>query len=472
MSELFDLLQDRYRALLARREKGESQPELWEAMSAFISDARQAGATLEDLDERSQVRAWMRLLADMLHAATGVYPDVTLPPLARGRLTASRMERRKPGVFWCIGWIAAGAAALSIVVWALVTRSSPSPPASPTEALEIVGSVEVGIGREGSADLELQTDVMCAGATSIAARFSVVEPLPAGTRWGWRLTQAGRLVASALSLTWETEGASLVTHVALPDARAMAGRYTLTFLVGDRPTAVRDFTVLTKTAQVSRLTVSTPDGEGGGEFAPGVEALLITYDYKGLCPAQPITRTLYWNGERMYESVQAWSGASEGHAVLEYRALDGSLLPSGEYEVVVGAERTAFTVAEQPPPAFWDITVALGVRPDGKPILPADIYGPFGYSTRLVYVIFHYAGMRDGQEWSVVWTRDGQEVHRQEETWSAAAAATEDTHWVAYYNEDGEPLGGGYYAVTLYIGAESQGTVSFWIFRPPPEEEE
>ena len=72
MSDLFDVLQERYQALVARTEGGEASDELLQDARDFVADARQAGAGIADLGERSQLRAWMRFLAQAVADATGI----------------------------------------------------------------------------------------------------------------------------------------------------------------------------------------------------------------------------------------------------------------------------------------------------------------------------------------------------------------------------------------------------------------
>ena len=55
-------------------------------MRSFIADAQRAGAVIAEPAERSQLRAFMRFLADVVYDATEVYPDTTLQPLDQERL--------------------------------------------------------------------------------------------------------------------------------------------------------------------------------------------------------------------------------------------------------------------------------------------------------------------------------------------------------------------------------------------------
>lgn len=112
-----------------------------------------------------------------------------------------------------------------------------------------------------------------------------------------------------------------------------------------------------------------------------------------------------------------------------------------------------------PEPAFSGLTVALGVLPSGEPLLVGN---DFDWNTRAVYAVFDYQGMRAGLPWSVVWTRNGQEIARQDRFWEERDGPS-GTYWVVYHNPDGTVLFGGNYTVSLYIGEQLQATASFRI---------
>lgn len=479
MSEVFKTIQERYQKLVARKEKGETGEDFLEDVSGFIADAQRAGAAVADLNERSQLRAWMRFLAAILYDATGVHPDVTLQPLARGQLVSPRPERKREQTLPPLGWALVGAAVLVIIAGLFLMANwlpSPATPTTPSASVPPtpVGNVEVGLGQSSTGGLALQAQVFCVGTAEIMAQFIVPAPLLADAQWGWKLTRAGRTIAMESPLVWETGSTSRAMPVALPDSSPLAaGRYELTFLIGDQPVANHIFEVLAEEPQVSNLQVSdVPTRTGRTEFESGIRVIYATYDYENLCPGMSITRTVHLDGEIVHESSEAWSGVSNGSGQLEYYKPGRLPLPSGEYTVAVGVgegepRQVPFAIDGAMVPAFGEITIALGVQPDGEPILQATEDTPFGSSTRMVYAIFKYTGMSDGLAWEAMWTRNGEEVHRSgEQFWSAEAAATEDTHWVAYYRQDGEPLGGGNYSVTLYIDGDPQKTADFRIYYP------
>jgi hypothetical protein len=476
MSDVYRTLQKRYLGLIARRDTGETEEDFLEDVRSFIGDARRAGAAVADLNERSQLRAWVRFLATVLFDATGAHPDVTLQPLARGQLVTPRPGRtRAQAPLPPLGWALMGAAALIIIAGLLLVARWPLSQATPTPLLTLplpapVGNVVVGFGQDGTGSLALPADVFCAGTDEVVAQFTVPEPLPADARWGWRLVVDGRTVIDESSLTWETGSTGHTGPVALPDGSPFPpGHYQLTFLVDDRPVANRPFEVLAEEPRVTSLWISdVPTRTTRTEFEPGIRVIHAAYGLENLCPGLTVTRAVIFDGEVVDESFEAWSGTGDGSGELEYYQQGRLPLPSGAYEVVIAVgegepQRAAFTIAGAAPPAFGAITIARGVRPDGQPILPVQAGVPLWSTTKVVYAIFGHTGMDDGMAWSAVWKRDDEEDLRQYR-WSAADAATEDTHWVAYYREDGDPLGGGDYTVELYIDGKLQGTAEFQIY--------
>lgn len=482
MSALFDALQERYQALVARKEQGETGEEFLEDVRTFVTDAQRAGATVADVGERSQLRAWMRFLANILYDATGIYPDTSLQPLARGQLVDSRLEREEKRMLMPpLGWALVGAAVLVIVAGASLASDLLSPASTsvlPTPTLvppTSVGRVEVGVGRSDTGGLALQAGVFCTGTTEVIAQFAVPEPLAADVHWGWRLTRAGDIVAREPSLLWQTESTSRTVQVALRDGSPLAaGQYELAFLVDGQPVANRIFEVLAERPRVSSVRVSdVPEGAGRTRFQFGMPAIYVTYDYENFCPGLPVSHTLYHEGEGelIGKNIERWSGALQGQMQVSFQDPRGLPFSPGGYEVVVAAkgakqERVQFTILEH---AFGGIIIAQGVQPDGMPILTA-VDNRFDWNTKVIYAIFDYLGMRDDLRWAAVWMRNGQEIWREEHFWDAEADGTEGTYWVTYHDETGRVLPGGSYSVTLSIENVVRGTADFNILYYVPSE--
>jgi hypothetical protein len=487
MSDLLNAFQRRHQEKLDQLERGEDEEALLDGVHILISDLRQAGANVVDPTGRGQLRALVRFWANVVYERLGVYPDTTLLPLdpATVRPLKETEQRSWPPLIWVL----IGGAAAIVIAAGLVTIGwlssrpqesveAPSTPV-PTPAVQYA-IVEVmtssGIG----------TDPFCLGTSDIVARFTLKGAQPE-TEWYWELQRDGEVVDAQPTAAWgqDAEQASLVILTAGAQGVA-SGRYDLLAYAGGRVVGSHSFQVLITAPGIANLQVTdvpTTMGEGvlgQSEFDAGVKVIYLSYDYVDLCPGSRVSHKLYRQGEVVQESVVVWSGDPQGRAQIGVQAPDGRSFLPGDYEIVVsiaGQEqgRVGFTVGELEekvavevgPPAFGDIAVALGVQPDGAPILAQG--RPFGWATRVVHAVFDYEGMSDGVRWSVVWTRNGAEVTREDYVWDAGAFESEGTYWVALAGEDGEPLGGGNYTVTLYIDGQQQSSADFRIYYRPVE---
>jgi hypothetical protein len=117
-------------------------------------------------------------------------------------------------------------------------------------------------------------------------------------------------------------------------------------------------------------------------------------------------------------------------------------------------------------PRFSDLTVALGMLSPTEPFLVGDA---FDWNTRAVYAAFDYADMEDGLAWSVQWSREGEEIARENHLWDVERDDRSGTLWAAYHNPDGTVLRGGNYTVTLRIENTIQAAAPFRIrvYVPP-----
>jgi hypothetical protein len=486
MSDLLNAFQRRHQEKLDQLERGEDEEALLDGLQILVSDLRQAGAVVADPAERGQLRALMRFWANVVYGRTGVYPDTALLPLDPvGVRPPKEPDRRSwPPLIW----ILVGGAAVIVIAVGLVTIGwlasrpregveSPRIPA-PTPAVRYA---VVEVMTSGG----IATEPFCMGTSDIVAEFALSGVRP-DTEWRWELQRDGEAIDAQPAAAWglEAEQASLV--VLAGGAQGVeSGRYDLLAYAEGRVVGTRSFQVLSTAPGISNLQVmdvpATMDGgvSGKSEFDTGVKVVYLGYDYAGLCPGSRISHVLYHQGEVVQESLVVWSGDSQGWAQVGMQAPDGHPFLPGDYEIVMsiaGQEqgRVSFTVegaveevVAVGPPVFGDITVALGVRPDGATILARE--EPFGWATRVVHAVFDYEGMSDGVRWSAVWTRDGTEVAREDTVWDTGAAGSEGTYWVALAGEDGEPLGGGSYTVALYINDQLQSEIDFRIYYQPTE---
>lgn len=287
MSQVFDVLQDRYRDLLLRSEEGAADQAFLDAVRAFLSDARQAGSVLPEPEERGQLRAYIRYLAELLYEAGHEVPAIDLLPLDRRRLPARTPDlRARAALPWWV-WMLVGAASLAVLA-----------------ALVAVAGFSAGALPSGPT------------ATS-PPPTPLPSPLPS-------------------------------TPTASP-------------------------TPVPPTPTSTLVPTATP-------------------------------------------------------------------LP--------------------PAPVLGDLTIALGILGSGEPFL---IGNEFDWNTKAVYAVFDYSGMRDGLAWSVVWTRNGEELARENNLWDGGSDGEAGTLWVAYFEPSGVVLRGGDYAVALYLEGELQAESSFRI---------
>jgi hypothetical protein len=465
VSELFDTLRKRYQALVVRKEAGESGEEFLEGVRSFIADVQRAGAVIAEPAERSQSRAFMRFLADVVYDATEVYPDTTLQPLDQERLAERpRVDRERTAAGWLPWAVVAAVVVVSVAgVWLAqslqgISGPTPNPTPSPTVTFTPTpvpqADVQVGVGSTEEGRLALPAKVFCAGTYTIAAAFDLSR-LPADARWGWRLYHAGKEVDWQDAQLWEADHFSTTVTLTSPDGSPFAsGVYSLTALVDSEEVAARTFTILEDPPQVTSLRVSrVPKGEGQEEFEAGVPLLIITYDYESFCPAETIRCVIYRDGEIVYDSPQVWAGASSGSEELKYYRQDGLPLPTGAYRVVVNVDdaklqEVDFTITGVQKPIVSPITLAQGMEYSTQPFGVAD---SFPYGIRAVYAVFEHMGMTDGLEWSVVWTRAGTEVARQSGYWNTATDGSDGRRWVVYHDPAVTLLRGGSYSVTLSI---------------------
>lgn len=491
MGEMLNAFQRRHQEKLDQLERGEDKEALLDGVHILIADLKQAGTTVADPVERGQLRALMRFWASIVYERTGVYPDTALLPLdpANVRPLEVPKQRAWPPLIWVlIGGaatviIAAGLVAIGQLSFRQQENIEVSSTPAPTSAVQYA-IVEV-MTSDGIA-----TDPFCMDTSDIVAGFALPGVRPE-TEWRWELQRGGEVVDAQPSAAWGLEAERVSLVILTGEGQGiLPGRYDLLAYAEGWVVGARSFQVLSAAPSIINLQVTDVPmtiGEGvpdKSEFDAGVKVIYLSYDYEGLCLDSRVSHKLYYQDEMEQESVVVWSGDSQGRAQVGMQAPDGRSFLPGDYEIVMsiaGQEqgRVSFSIdeadeAEQEkvavevgPPAFGDIAVALGVRPDGAPILAQGT--PFGWATRVVHAVFDYEGMSDGVRWSVVWTRNGVEVARENYVWDAGAAESAGTYWVTLVDEDGDPLGGGNYTVTLYINGQQQSTADFRIYYRPAE---
>jgi hypothetical protein len=477
VSKLLDAFQTKHQERLDQLGRGEADEAFLDGVRLLISDLREAGAIIADPAERGQLRALLRFWGGINYDRTGVYPDTALLPLDPEHARPPEEPARRP--LPPLAWVLVGGAAVVVIVvgllaigWLPRLFETPEPEAAATPAPSVsYAAVEVLAG-----------DTFCQGISEVVAEFAF-EGIQPETVWRWEVQREGEVVAAQPAAPWGQAAQRATARVLTSGPEGVEpGQYDLLVYADERVVGARSFRVLDAAPRAFDLQVTdVPElvGEPAGGLETDVRVLYLSYEYEGLCPGVEVTHMLYRDGELLQERVEVWSGTAQRRAQVSFQAPDGQPFSAGSYEVTVAIasqepERVAFTIGEiveeaAEPPAFGVITLALGVLPDGTPILmPQE--NRLDWNTKVVYAVFDYAGMSDGTRWAAVWTRNEQEVAHQEGLWDMATAGMKGKYWVAYYDERGQTLPGGDYSVTLYIDGVAQRMASFRIlYYVPPE---
>jgi len=492
MSDFLDIFQRRHQEKLGQLERSEVDEAFLDEVHVLIADLRQAGAAVASPAERGQLRVLMHFWGNVVYDRTGVYPDTMLQPLDPTRAPPPEEPSRRPPP--PLAWMLAGGATVIVIAvglvaigWMSSSRDSATPlPTSTATPAPFVSHVAVGTESDAGGALKMAANTFCLGTSEIVAEFALegVEP---ETVWCWEVQREGEVVAAQPAAPWgkETQQATIRALTGGPEG-VEPGQYELLVYVGEQAVGAHSFHVLDTAPRVFNLRVTdvpvlargASDGSDRNEFGSGVRVVYLSYEYEGLCPGQDVSHTLYHEGEPIRESVEPWGGVPQGQTQISFQAPGDAPFPPGDYEVAVaiaGKEQARLDLtigeraSEEVSPAFGDVTIALGVRPDGTPILTAPD-NQFDWNTKVIYAIFGYVGMDDGLRWAAAWIRNGQEVAREEHLWDVESDGTEGTRWVTYHDESGRTLPGGSYSMTLSIENVVQHTADLNIrYYVPPE---
>jgi hypothetical protein len=113
---------------------------------------------------------------------------------------------------------------------------------------------------------------------------------------------------------------------------------------------------------------------------------------------------------------------------------------------------------------FGPVTFAAGVQDDEFAVDESDTF-PDGMT--LVYAVFEFSGMTDGETWRTEWLLDGEAQSNliQEDTWSGGDSGN---WWVSIFNDKG--VTAGEWTLDLYIGDTLQQSATMTI-EPNPSGE-
>ena len=511
MSELLDTLQQRHNERLDRLKGDEAHVLLIGEARILVADLREAGASIADPSERGQLRALMRFWASVIYRQTGAYPDTQLlPPNAATTHVRSREESAR-GQSNLPLWVLIVVAALLVVVagvfvtlgWQSLADGDAEPVPTPAP-IPFIRQAVVGPSSDGE-DMpqERGSGTFCVGVPEIIADFEL-ESVGPGAQLHWELQHAGKVIAAQPAAPWkENDELHITIRIRTPGQEVVdPGQYNLLVFSDEQTVGVQSFRVLDSAPGLTNLRVSDVPSPGEetvprSEFEGGVRILYFTYEYEGICPGLDISHTLYREGEQVREISENSGGSPSGKAQVNLQAAGVLPFPPGNYALVasiegVEQETIQFSVLATPKeesepemtpepepeptptvepelPVLGNITTALGVQPDGTPILsrPDD---RFNWNNKVIYGIFDYSGMRDGLPWAAVWSRNGREMASQEGLWDVDADGAKGTKWVALYNDNGQVLPGGSYSVTVTVDDIAERTVDFTIlYYEPPE---
>lgn len=285
MTQVFDVLHDRYRDLVARSIEEPGSPEFLESVLTFLVDARQAGEMLADLEERARLRAYMRFMAALLHEAGREAPPIGLMPLDRERWPARRGAGRAgaaavPPWMWAlvgaaalvvlaglvvVGALAAGAVQLPSAATplpptatALPPSATPSPTSTPTPsptptptarpATPVLSDLTIALGVTSPGEPLLVGETFDWNTRAVYALFDY-SGMQDGLPWRVVWTREGEVVAEQHGL-WDLEregssGTSWAVYTNPEGTVLLGGSYLVSLLLDDELQAEASFRIRT-----------------------------------------------------------------------------------------------------------------------------------------------------------------------------------------------------------------------------------
>jgi hypothetical protein len=107
-----------------------------------------------------------------------------------------------------------------------------------------------------------------------------------------------------------------------------------------------------------------------------------------------------------------------------------------------------------PEASIGPITIARGIE-NKEPVEPGTV---FELDNREIYAIFPYNGMHNGVRWAISWSRDEQDLGREESLWEYGS---KDVAWRIFL-----PTLAGKYKVTIYIEDRAVASAPFEMQEP------
>jgi hypothetical protein len=230
---------------------------------------------------------------------------------------------------------------------------------------------------------------------------------------------------------------------------------------------------------------------GNPTFPAGIK--LVNAFFNGVNVPPGTTFTMQWlrNGELFFQSNPVTWNFSPNELVHYYVLMkDGSPLPPGtfEFKVNIGtrlvnlgvffipaavttnatAPATVVAVNSPTPNATRAPVVGFGAPVFAANLLdqriPVDVSTTFPDGISVIYAVFDFKGLKDGQLWRAEWFLNG-ELQRDvgfEERWNAGEAGTQ---WIVLKNQDG--IDSGQWQLNLYLENQLQQQATFTILNNP-----
>lgn len=324
--------------------------------------------------------------------------------------------------------------------------ATPTPTSTPAIAPEVT--------------LPQATTTLCSAATHIRLTPRVQGAWPADNLAAWTLTAADATDPLAAG-TWSP--ASYELFAPFPGSAPLpAGDYALTLSLDGKPLARHPFAIAEAEPAITHHGLAlTPAGPDVTRLVEGTRLIYIRYTYTGGCAGAPVWATVRYEDAILCTRRDTLPQASGTDWIACYRE-DGQALEPGAYRVeltLMGAAQSTFEFeVDAPPPPTPTPTprppqcdalfTAMGLAPDGTPLLPGE---RFEWYTQVVHAGSYCEHLREGTPWTSRWFRNGQPVHSAEGRWEGGERG------ILWDSLSGSPnssfLLPGTYSVTLHVDA-------------------
>ncbi len=330
-------------------------------------------------------------------------------------------------------------------------------------------------------------DIVCQSAAQIRLVPRITGAWPREVSATWQLTASSN--SDVLDQgTFSPEAEHL--FIPFPEGKSLPpGDYTLTLYLQDTKLAEHTFSVSGEAPAIRDILLTlTPAGPIVSKLANHTYLFYLQIIYEGACPGAPLWVSVRHKEQAVCVSNKTVSTASGTHMVPCYRA-EGNVLEPGTYRVdasLMGqADAQQEFEVEAPPPTSTptllptptppppptptphpltckSLFAATGLKPEGQPFLPQEI---FDWYSQSIYVGSQCQHIPSDMAWQSAWYRNGETVRETQGVWTGGP---EGTVWDSITGAPGAPLLlPGDYTVTLTLAATTELTTSFHILYYP-----